>query len=83
MVEPSIQNPQQDPTVFDALLEPVQAYVEQQNHSRTIHHNETYSYPEFFRLLAFFFVSHIPSIDLLLNTHLKKRLLPAALRLRS
>jgi hypothetical protein len=75
-------NPQHDPTVFDALLEPVQAYVDQQDHDRNHHHNETFSYGEFFRLLAFFFVSDIASIALLLDPYLKKRLVPPALKLR-
>jgi hypothetical protein len=75
-------NPQYDPTVFDALLEPVHAYVDQQNHQRKHHHNETFSYAEFFRLLAFYFVSDIASIALLLDTSLKKRLVSPALKLR-
>jgi len=75
-------NPHHDPTVFDALLDPVHAYVDQQNHQRTPHHNETFSYADFFRLLAFYVVSDIASIALLLDTHLKKRLLPPALNLR-
>ena len=71
-----------DPTVFDALLAPVQDHVEQQNQQRKLHHNETFSYAEFFRLLAYYFVSDIASIALLLDTYLQKRLLPAALNLR-
>jgi hypothetical protein len=47
-----------------------------------LHHNETFSYAEFFRLLAYYFVSDIASIALLLDTYLRKRLLPAALKLR-
>jgi hypothetical protein len=82
MVETMPLNPQQDPTVFDTLLEPVQAYVEQQNQQRTLHHNETYSYGEFFRLLVFYFVSDIPSIALLIKTYLKKNLVSPALKLR-
>lgn len=75
-------DPQQDPTVFDALLSPIQAYVEQQDQQRKLHHNETFSYAEFFRLLAYYFVSDIASIALLLDTHLRKQLVPAALKLR-
>lgn len=82
MRETMTPNPQSDPTVFDALLEPVQAYVEQQDRQRPLHHNETYSYVEFFRLLAFYFVSDIPSIALLIKTYLKKGLLSPALKLR-
>jgi len=82
MGEISSFNPQHDPTVFDALLAPVQAHVEQQNQQRKLHHNETFSYVEFFRLLAYYFVSDIASIALLLETYLRKRLLPAALHVR-
>jgi hypothetical protein len=83
MVETRQFNPQHDPTVFDALLEPVHAYVDQQDQQRAHHHNETFSYAEFFRLLAFYFVSDIASIALLLETYLKKRLLSPALNLRA
>lgn len=82
MIEIHPVNPQHDPTVFETLLEPIQAYVEQQNEQRTLHHNETYSYRDFFRLLAFYFVSDIPSIALLLTTYLKKGLVSSALKLR-
>ncbi len=82
MIEILTPNPQSDPTVFDALLETVQAYVEQQDRQRPVHHNETYSYGEFFRLLAYYFVSDIPSIALLIKTYLKKGLLSSALKLR-
>lgn len=82
MRETMTPSPQSDPTVFDALLEPVQAYVEQQDRQRPVHHNETYSYGEFFHLLAFYFVSDIPSIALLIKTYLKKGLLSPALKLR-
>jgi hypothetical protein len=83
MVHTAQGNSQYDPTVFDALLEPVCAYVDQQNQQRKLHHNETFSYAEFFRLLAFYFVSDIASIALLLDTYLRKRLLPPALKLRA
>jgi hypothetical protein len=82
MSETSSFDPQHDPTVFDALLAPVQAHVEQQNQQRKLHHNETFSYAEFFRLLAYYFVSDIASIALLLDTYLRKHLLPTALNLR-
>ncbi|MCP4398186.1 MAG: IS4 family transposase [bacterium] len=70
------------PTVFDTLLEPVQAFVEQQEHERTRHHNETFRYLEFFRLLVYYVVSDIPSIAILLKTYLKKGLVSPALQLR-
>ena len=82
MIETIPLNPQHDSTVFDTLLEPVQAYVDQQNQQRMLHHNETYSYEDFFRLLAFYFVSDIPSIALLIKTYLKKNLVSPALKLR-
>lgn len=73
---------QPDVTVFDRMLSPIQAYIEQQGQQRPPHHNETFSYPEFFRLLAFYFVSEISSIALLLNTSLKKGLLSPTLKRR-
>lgn len=82
MIEMTTMNPQQDPTVFDTLLEPILAYVKQQDKQRSRHHNETYSYVEFFRVLAFYCVSDIPSIALLIKTYLKKGLLSPALKLR-
>jgi hypothetical protein len=74
---------QPDSTVFDALLEPVQDYVDQQNRDRDPHHNETFSYEAFFRLLAYYFVSGIGSMALFLDPYLKKGLIPPALNLRS
>jgi hypothetical protein len=68
-------------TVFETLLEPVHHFVEQQEHERDHHQNETFTYLAFFRLLTYYFVSDIPSIALLINTYLKKALLPSVLRL--
>ncbi len=70
-----------DSTVFDALLAPVQAFVENQDQQRTPHQNETFSYAAFFRLLAYYVVSEIPSIALFMTTYLKKGLLSPALKL--
>ena len=70
-----------DNTVFDALLAPVQAFVDQQEQHRTPHHNETFSYAAFFRLLAYYVVSDIPSIALFITTYLKKGLLSPTLKL--
>lgn len=70
-----------DSTVFDALLAPIQAFVENQDQQRTPHHNETFSYAAFFRLLAYYVVSDIPSIALFITTSLKKGLLSPALKL--
>jgi len=69
------------PTVFDTLLEPVRNYVEQQEQERSHHHNETFTYLAFFRLLAYYYVSGIQSIALLINTYLKKGLLDSSLNL--
>ena len=71
------------PTVFDTLLEPVQNFIEQQEGERTHHHNETFTYLAFFRLLTYYFLSGLPSIALFLNTYLKKGLLPTALQLQA
>lgn len=62
-------------------MEPAQAFVEKQSKQLTPHHREKFSYQDFFRLLAFYFVSDIPSISLLINTYLKKDLLPPQLKL--
>ena len=70
-----------DMTVFEALLAPVMAFVEAQDQQRTPHHNETFSYATFFRLLAYYVVSGIPSIALFLTTYLKKDLLSPRLKL--
>jgi hypothetical protein len=73
---------QEQPGVFDKLMEPVQSFIERQNQELPSHYLEKFSYQEFSRLLIFYFVSNIPSIALLLNTHLKKDLLSPALKLR-
>jgi hypothetical protein len=73
---------QEQPSVFDKLMEPVQSFIERQNQELPSHYLEKFSYQEFSRLLIFYFVSNIPSIALLLNTHLKKDLLSPALKLR-
>jgi hypothetical protein len=72
---------QEQPSVFDKLMEPVQPFIEKQNQELTPHYLEKFSYQEFFRLLIFYYVSDIPSIALLLDTYLKKGLLPPALKL--
>ncbi|QTA91544.1 IS4 family transposase [Desulfonema magnum] len=66
----------QNPTVFDRLLEPVSPLAEEQARKLTPHHNEKFSFPEFFRLLIFYFVSGVSSMKLLISTCLKKNLLP-------
>jgi hypothetical protein len=81
MPTPSDKLSTADMTVFDALLAPVQAFIETQDQQRTPHHNETFSYAAFFRLLAYYVVSDIPSIALFIATHLQKGLLSPALKL--
>jgi hypothetical protein len=72
---------QEQPSVFDKLMEPVQPFIEKQNQELIPHYLEKFSYYEFSRLLIFYYVSDIPSIALLLDTYLKKDLLSPALRL--
>jgi len=74
-------NYQEQPTVFDKLIEPIQPFIENQDQELTPHHREKFSCREFFRLLIFYFVSGIPSISLLINTYLKKQLLSPELKL--
>ncbi len=73
-------NRQVDPTVFDKLLEPVAPFVEEQSQKLTPHHNEKYSFKQFFRLLIYYFVSDFKSIKLLLGM-LRKDLIPPELNL--
>jgi hypothetical protein len=72
---------QEQPSVFDKLMEPVQSFIEKQNQELNHHYLEKFSYKEFFRLLIFYYVSNIPSIALLLDTYLEKGLLSPALKL--
>lgn len=72
---------QEQPSVLYKLMEPVQPFIEKQNQELTPHYLQKFSYQEFFRLLIFYYVSDIPSIALLLDTYLKKGLLPPALKL--
>ena len=71
----------QQPTVFDMLLKPVQQIVEDHASQLVPHHNEKFSFPKFFRLLIFYFVSDHSSAKLLINTLLEKDLLPPKLNL--
>lgn len=71
----------QNPVVFDKLLEPAYPFVEEQDRKLTRHHNEKFFFPDFFRLLIFFYVSDISSVKLLINTYLKKDLLSPELKL--
>ncbi len=71
----------QDATVFGRLSEPVSLLTEEQARKLTPHHNEKFSFPEFFRLLIFYFVSGVSSMKLLIDTYLKKNPLSPELNL--
>jgi hypothetical protein len=71
----------EDATTFDKLLEPVQPFVDELAQKLTPHHNEKYFFPEFFRIMIFYFVSGIPSAKLLINGYLKEDLLQSELNL--
>ena len=73
-------NDQLKPTVFDKLLEPVMPFVEEQGQNLIPHHNEKFSFQNFFRLLIYFFVSNYKSINLLIDM-LQKGTIPSELNL--
>ena len=70
------------PSVFNKLLEPALEKVNEQAQKLPYHHNQTYDYLAFFRSLIYFFTTDIPSLNLFINTYLKKGLLPPALGLQ-
>ncbi|MCP4935343.1 MAG: transposase, partial [bacterium] len=70
------------PTVFDQLLEPVDEFVRNQDRELPKHHNQKFSYYDFFRLLMYFFVSEGKSLKLFIVTKLNKGLLAETLQLR-
>ncbi len=70
------------PTVFDQLLEPVDDFVRNQDSELAKHHNQKFSYYDFFRLLIYFFVAEGKSLKLFIVTKLNKGLLSEALKLR-
>ena len=61
----------ENPTVFDQLMKPVETLIKEQSEKLTSHHNEKFFFPDFFRLLIYYFVSGTQSIGLLINA-LKK-----------
>ena len=71
------------PTVFQKLLEPVEAFVKEQNHHLPKSPNQTYAYEDFFRLLIYYFVSGTTSLKLLIKTRLNAGLLAPELGLRA
>jgi len=70
------------PSVFKRLLQPAFTFVLKQEQQLFRHHNQTFSYSEFFRFLIFFFTTDISSLHLFINTYLKHGLLPPGLGLR-
>ena len=69
----------ENPTVFDQLMKPVETLIKEQSEKLTSHHNEKFFFPDFFRLLIYYFVSGTQSIGLLINA-LKKNTLPPELK---
>ena len=80
MTDPLVNAEQ--PTVFQKLLEPVEAFVKEQNHRLPQPPNQKYEYEDFFRLLIYYFVSGTASLKLLIKTRLNAGLLTPALGLR-
>jgi len=68
-------------TVFDKLLSPIQEKVEQESERLSFHPREKLNFANFFRLLAFYFVSDIPSLSLLVNTYIQNELVSGELKL--
>jgi hypothetical protein len=60
MTDPFVDAEQ--PTVFQKLLEPVEAFVKEQNHHLPKSPNQKYAYEDFFRLLIYYFVSGTASL---------------------
>jgi Transposase DDE domain len=80
MTDPLVNAEQ--PTVFQKLLEPVEAFVKEQNHQLPKPPNQKYEYEDFFRLLIYYFVSGTSSLKLLIKTRLNAGLLTPELGLR-
>lgn len=69
-------------TVFKKLIEPIDAFLAEQEEKLPKHHNQKYGYYDFFVLLAYYFTSGVSSLKLLVNGLLNKGLLSEALNLR-
>ncbi len=80
MTDPFVNAEQ--PTVFQKLLEPVEAFVKEQNHHLPKPTNQKYEYEDFFRLLIYYFVSGTRSLKLLIKARLNAGLLAPELGLR-
>ncbi len=83
MPTPPLLNPiDEQPTVFQKLLEPVERFVQAQNERLPKHPNQKYMYADFFRLLIYYFVSGTASLKLLIKARLNLGLLAPELGLR-
>ncbi len=71
----------EQPTIFDKLIEPIQACVEGQAQELPRYRRPTYPYLMFFRTLICYCILGIPALKLFINTQLNKGLLPNALNL--
>lgn len=67
-------------SVFNKLLEPIEPFIPDQESKLQKHHNQTFNYYNFFRLLMYYFVAGKQSVGLFVKTELK--LLPITLGLR-
>ena len=72
----------EQPTVFQKLLEPVERFVREQNERLPKHPHQKYMYADFFRLLIYYFVSGTASLKLLIKARLNLGLLAPELGLR-
>lgn len=79
-MEKPISTQHEEPLVFDKFLEPVQALIEEQNQTLTPHHNEKFTFKNFFRLVIYYLVTSYSSAKILINM-LNKDLLPPELKL--
>jgi hypothetical protein len=69
------------PSVFNKLLQPALEKVIEQGKQLPRHHNQTFDYVAFFRLLIFYLTSDIKSLRLFIETILNKGLLSPGLNL--
>ena len=69
------------PNLFNKLLQPALEKVLEQERQLSHHHNQTFDYAMFFRILIYYFTTDIKSLRLFINTILNKGLLSPALEL--
>lgn len=83
MNKPNISTPSQlSANVFEQLISPIDAFVQQQNADYFHHHNEKLSYAAFFRLLMYYFSTQGESFKVFINTELNRGLVPSNLNLQ-